>query len=140
VNRKLETIGACFCLIAGLTLGAGIANGDGQSKLAVAASTGASAPVVKATRPRTSPMTPVEVGMHLQQLERVKRRFELSAGGNRASHSALAARHIQMAINEMKLEIQEQAHGKNLTQPGQPRLTGSSGRPAVAPLKVTSKK
>jgi hypothetical protein len=69
-------------------------------------------------------MAPIEVARQLEQLERVKHRFELSAGNDHGSHSALAARHIQTAINEMKREMQEEAYGKDSTQGGQPQPAG----------------
>jgi hypothetical protein len=119
MNRKVWTIGASVSLLASLAMGVGTASFAAQSGTATATSSGSSAPTGKPTQPQSSPMTPVEANRQLQQLERIKHRFELSAGNDRGSHSALAARHIQTAINEMKREMQEEAYGKNSTQAGQ---------------------
>ncbi len=45
----------------------------------------------------------------IQQLQRAQHLLELAAGNDHASPSAVAARHIQMAINEIKLELQHRA-------------------------------
>jgi hypothetical protein len=129
MNRRVWTIGASLSLMVALAVGtAGVA---AQSK-PTAASSDSPAPAVKTTKPQSSPMTPVEANRQLEQLERVKHRFELSAGNDRGSHSALAARHIQTAINEIKREMQEEAYGKNSTQGGQPQAAGSTTSAANA--------
>jgi len=80
-------------------------------------------------------MTPVEVARQVAQLERIKHRFELSAGNDRGSHSALAARHIQTAINEMKIEMQGDANGKKSTQGSQTQAVRSTTSAANASTK-----
>jgi len=45
----------------------------------------------------------------MQQLERAQHLLELAAGNDPGSHSAVAARHIQMAINELRLEVAKRA-------------------------------
>ncbi|MGO9265478.1 MAG: hypothetical protein ACLQBA_11465 [Candidatus Binataceae bacterium] len=45
----------------------------------------------------------------IQQLQRAQHLLEMAAGNDHASPSAFAARHIQMAINEIKLELQHRA-------------------------------
>jgi hypothetical protein len=122
MNRRLWTIGTSFGLMASLALAAGTASFAAQSGPSTATSSSSPAQA----RAHSSPMTPVEANRQLQQLERVKHRFELSAGNDRGSHSALAARHIQTAINEIKLEMQEEAYGKNSTQAGQVQSTRGS--------------
>jgi hypothetical protein len=46
------------------------------------------------------------------QLERAKHLLELSSVNQPASHNAVAARHLQSAINELKLQMQEDAKAK----------------------------
>jgi len=118
--------------MASLALPAGTASFAAQSGPPTAASNGSPARAAKTTKPHGSPMAPVEANKQLQQLERVKHRFELSAGNDRGSHSALAARHIQTAINEMKREMQEEAYGKKSTQGGQPQPAGRTTSAAGA--------
>ena len=132
MNRKLRTIGTSLGLMASLALAVGTASLAAQSGPQTAASSGSRAPAAKTTQPHSSPMTPVEANRQLEQLERVKHRFELSAGNDRGSHSALAARHIQTAINEIKREMQEDAYGKNSTQKGQPQSARSTTSAANA--------
>lgn len=130
MNRKLWTIGASLGLMASLAMAAGTASFAAQSGPPTAASSGSSVQAGKTTQLQSSPMTAVEATRQLEQLERVKHRFELSAGNDRGSHSALAARHIQTAINEIKLEMQEEAYGKNATQAGQ--VQSSRGNTSAA--------
>jgi hypothetical protein len=52
---------------------------------------------------------PAAIERQIQQLERAKHVLELSAGNDRRSRSAVAARHIQFAINELKIEMEEKA-------------------------------
>ena len=53
------------------------------------------------------------------QLERAKHLLELSSVDQPASHNAIAARHLQSAIHELKLELQENAKGKAAASAGQ---------------------
>ena len=53
------------------------------------------------------------------QLERAKHLLELSSVNQPASHNATAARHLQSAIHELKLELQENAKSKAAASAGQ---------------------
>ena len=53
------------------------------------------------------------------QLERAKHLLELSSVNQPASHNATAAHHLQSAINELKLELQENAKSKAAASAGQ---------------------
>ncbi len=131
MNTKLWMIGASLGLMASLALPVGTSF-SAQSRPTTAASSRSPAQAAKTTQSHRAPMTPTEATRQLEQLERVKHRFELSAGNDRSSHSALAARHIQTAINEMKREMQEEAYEKNSTQGGQPKPAGRTTSAAGA--------
>lgn len=120
MNRKVWTIGASLGLMASLALPVGTSFAA-QSRPPMAASSGSPPQTFKTTQKQRAPMTPTEATRQLERLERIKHRFELSAGNDRGSHSALAARHIQTAINEIKREMQEEAYGKKAPQGAPPR-------------------
>jgi len=60
------------------------------------------------TTPKVT-IPPAALQRQMQQLERAQHLLELAAGNDPGSHSAVAARHIQMAINELRLEVAKQA-------------------------------
>lgn len=47
----------------------------------------------------------------IKQLEHAEHLLDLAAGNDRRSHSAVAARHIQVAISELKMQLQEKEKG-----------------------------
>jgi hypothetical protein len=71
----------------------------------------------------------------IDQLERARHLLDLSAGNNRTSHSAVAARHIEVAITELKMELDEKAKGTKTAPSGHPASsgTGLSPKRAVSP-------
>lgn len=75
----------------------------------------------------------------MQQLERAKHLLNLSAGNDHASHSAVAARHIQVAINELKMELQEKAKGSKASPPAGPSKGGGRSPNPAADSPVNQK-
>jgi len=75
-------------------------------------------------------LPPAALQRQMQQLERAKHLLDLASGSNRASHPALAARHIQAAINELKLELAKQA------QAGGNGSKGAGAAPPKGPAKL----
>ena len=63
---------------------------------------------------KDSHITQAGLKKQIEQLERDEHMLELSAGTDRASHSAIAAQHIRVAINELKLEAKKSAHSKQV--------------------------
>ena len=61
---------------------------------------------------KDSHITQAGLKKQIEQLERDEHMLELSAGTDRASHSAIAAQHIRVAINELKLEAKKSGHLK----------------------------
>ena len=64
----------------------------------------------------------------LFELERTKHELELSSLGEPAGHKAVAARHLQSAINELKLEMKQRAKGK---QSGSSRQAIAAAKPGA---------
>jgi hypothetical protein len=75
-----------------------------------------------------SHVTPAGLKRQIEQLERDEHMLELSAGTDRASHSAIAAQHIRVAINELKLEAKKSAHSK---QAGSETRAAGAATPGV---------
>ena len=72
--------------------------------------------VLSATNPSSAPhgikLPDDAIRRQMIQLERAKHLLELSSVDKPASHNAIAAHHLQSAISELKLELQENAKGK----------------------------
>ena len=76
----------------------------------------------------------------IDQLERARHLLDLSAGNDRTSHSAVAARHIQVAITELKMELQERAKGSKTAPSGHPVPSGGGVSPKRAASPPVSQK
>jgi hypothetical protein len=77
---------------------------------------------------KDSHITQAGLKKQIEQLERDEHMLELSAGTDRASHSAIAAQHIRVAINELKMEAKKNAHSK---QAGSETRAASAVTPGV---------
>jgi hypothetical protein len=70
-----------------------------------------------ATTPPNFHMPPAALQREMHALERSKHLLEMSAQNDHSSHEAIAARHLQMAINELKLEAMKSAQAKRAGEP-----------------------
>ena len=57
-------------------------------------------------------MPPAALEREMHELERAKHLLEMSSQNDHSSHEAIAARHLQTAINELKLEAKGNARAK----------------------------
>jgi hypothetical protein len=83
---------------------------------------------------------PEALKRQIKQLERARHILELSAGNDRASHSAVAARHLQVAINELNMELKEKAKGPAAGPSARPSPSGGSSPPKRAGSPPVSQK
>jgi hypothetical protein len=108
-----------------------LALAGGDPATSEAATSAPSAPVVASPVRTGTPSTQVPTAAlqrQMMELQRAQHLLELSAGNDRASHSAVAARHVQMAINELKLELQKRARAST-AKPGKVAGSGNQNSP-----------
>jgi hypothetical protein len=127
MKRNLSTIICCLAVIAA-------AVAPVQVAVAAEARQPAAAPTVSVNTPssaksaKESHVTSAGLRKQIEQLERDEHMLELFAGTDRTSHSAIAAQHIRVAINELKLEAKKSAHSK---QAGQETRSAGAATPGV---------
>ena len=63
----------------------------------------------------------------MQELEHAKHFLQMSSQNDHGSHAAIAARHIQTAINELKLEAEKNSQEKRSGQLMQAAGTATPG-------------
>jgi hypothetical protein len=68
-----------------------------------------SSPIPGATTSPNFRMPPAALQREMHQLERAKHLLEMSSQNDHSSHEAIAARHLQTAINELKLAATKNA-------------------------------
>jgi hypothetical protein len=69
--------------------------------------------VTNGGNPRSIQLPDAALERQMVQLERAKHLLEISSVNEPAGHKAVAARHLQSAINELKMEMKEHAKAKH---------------------------
>jgi hypothetical protein len=87
-----------------------------------------SSPVNGPTTSANFHMPPSALQREMHALERSKHLLEMSARNDHSSHEAIAARHLDAAINELKQETKQNAQTKHAEEPTR---AASSSTPGV---------
>jgi hypothetical protein len=76
-----------------------------------------SSPISNTPAPKNFHMPPAALEREMHDLERAQHLLEMSSQNDRSSHEAVAARHINAAVNELKLEAKMNAQEKRKGEP-----------------------
>ena len=103
--------GCCIVTIA--TLRPGLAAEPKKNAVHPAAT---SSPIPGATTSSNFHLPPAALQREMHDLKRAEHLLQMSSQNDRSSHEANAARHLQAAINELKLEAMKNAQAKHAGQ------------------------
>ncbi len=128
MKRYICMVGCCIMAMA--IIRPGLAAQPKKNAVQPAAT---SSPIPGATTAPNFHMPPAALQRQMHALERAKHLLEMSAQNDHSSHEAIAARHLQAAINELKLEALKNAQAKQVgpvTQAGGATTPGVQRSPA----------
>jgi hypothetical protein len=122
MKRYICIVGCCIAVVGILrpSLAA-------QPKKNTAHPASTSSPVSGATTSPNFHMPPAALQRQMHELERAEHLVEMSARNDHSSHEANAARHLQAAINELKLEAIKNAQAKHAGQATQAAAIATPG-------------
>jgi hypothetical protein len=123
MKKWIFMIGSCIAAMSALNSAFAA-----QPKKSVAHPAAASSPISGATTSQNFHMPPSALQREMQQLERAEHLLEMSSHDDRHGHEAIAARHLQAAVNELKLEAIKNDQAK---RKGQVAEAAPAATPAV---------
>jgi hypothetical protein len=122
IKRYVCMVGCCIAVLA--TLRPALATQPKKNAIYPVAT---SSPIAGAASIRRSHMSPASLQREMQELEHAKHFLQMSSQNDHSSHAAIAARHIQTAINELKLEAEKNSREKRSGQLTQAVGTATPG-------------